>query len=50
MWGTFNMGVGFTVIVNKRDSERAVEILKEAGEDVYEIGYISKGDKKLCLK
>ena len=50
MWGTFNMGVGFTVIVNKRDSERAVEILKEAGEDAYEIGYISKGDKKLCLK
>ena len=50
MWGTFNMGVGFTVILDKKDSEKAMEILRENGETAYEIGYISKGDKKLCLK
>ena len=50
MWGTFNMGVGFTVILNKKDSKKAMKILRENGETVYEIGYISKGDKKLCLK
>lgn len=50
MWGTFNMGVGFTVILDKKDSEKAMEILRENGETAYEIGYISKGDKKICLK
>ncbi|MBF4806978.1 MAG: phosphoribosylformylglycinamidine cyclo-ligase, partial [Pseudoleptotrichia goodfellowii] len=43
MWGTFNMGVGFTVILDKKDSEKAMEILRENGETAYEIGYISKG-------
>lgn len=50
MWGTFNMGVGFTVILDKKDSEKAMEILRGNGETAYEIGYISKGDKKICLK
>ena len=50
MWGIFNMGVGFTVILDKKDSEKAMEILRENGETAYEIGYISKGDKKICLK
>ena len=50
MWGTFNMGVGFIVIINKNDVQKAISILSENEEDAYEIGYISKGDCKLCLK
>ena len=50
LWGTFNMGVGFIVIVKKEDSEKTIGILKENGENAYEIGYISKGENKLCLK
>ena len=50
MWGTFNMGVGFIVIVKKEDAEKTIGILKENGENAYEIGYISKGENKLCLK
>ena len=50
MWGTFNMGVGFILIVNKDDAENVMNILSENGENAYEIGYISKGDSKLCLK
>ena len=48
--GTFNMGVGFIVIVKKEDAEKTIGILKENGENAYEIGYISKGENKLCLK
>ena len=50
LWGTFNMGVGFVVIVKKEDVEKTIGILKENGENAYEIGYISKGENKLCLK
>ena len=50
LWGTFNMGVGFIVIVKKEDAEKTIGILKENGENAYEIGYISKGENKLCLK
>ncbi|ERK68427.1 phosphoribosylformylglycinamidine cyclo-ligase [Leptotrichia sp. oral taxon 215 str. W9775] len=50
LWGTFNMGVGFIVIVKKEDTEKTIDILKENGENAYEIGYISKGENKLCLK
>ena len=50
LWGTFNMGVGFVVIVKKEEAEKTIGILKENGENAYEIGYISKGENKLCLK
>ena len=50
LWGTFNMGVGFVVIVKKEDAEKTIGILKDNGENAYEIGYISKGENKLCLK
>ena len=29
LWGTFNMGVGFVVIVKKEDAEKTIDILKE---------------------
>ena len=37
LWGTFNMGVGFIVIVKKEDAEKTIGILKENGENAYEI-------------
>lgn len=50
MFGTFNMGVGFTLVVDEKDAENIIAFLKELGEDAYEIGYIQKGDNSLCLK
>ena len=50
MWGTFNMGVGFVIIVDKADGQKVIDILAENGENAYEIGHISKGENKLCLK
>lgn len=45
MFNTFNMGVGMTIIVSKDDADKAIEILKENGEDAYVLGTISKSDE-----
>lgn len=51
MFNTFNMGVGMTVVVNKEDSEKAIEILKVNGEQAYIIGIIEKNeDAKIILE
>ena len=50
MWGTFNMGIGFVLIVDAKDKEKVIEILGQNGENPYEIGHIGKGDEKICLK
>ena len=53
MWGTFNMGIGFVVVVNKEDEEAVLSKLQEMNEKAYTIGYIGKtsgGDNKICLK
>ena len=53
MWGTFNMGIGFVVVVNKEDEEAVLSKLQEMNEKAYTIGYIGKtsgGDSKICLK
>ena len=49
MFNTFNMGVGMTCIVSKADADKAIEILKAAGEDAYVIGEIVKGEEKIIL-
>lgn len=50
MYGTFNMGVGFTLVVEEKDVANIIEYLKTLGEEAYEIGYIQKGDNSLCLR
>jgi len=40
---TFNMGIGFAMIVDMRDAERTITILKKAGYKAYLIGSIEKG-------
>ncbi|WP_320047788.1 phosphoribosylformylglycinamidine cyclo-ligase [uncultured Ilyobacter sp.] len=49
MYGTFNMGVGFVIVVASGDKDAVISELKTLGEEAYEIGYIKKGDKELCL-
>ena len=44
MYNTFNMGVGMSITVSAEDAPKALEILREAGEDAYVIGSIVKGD------
>ena len=49
MFNTFNMGVGMSVVVNKEDAEKAIEILKANGEDAYIIGEIIKSEEKIII-
>ena len=49
MFNTFNMGVGMSITVKKEDADKALSLLKEAGEDAYVIGEIVKSDEKVIL-
>ncbi len=47
MFNTYNMGVGMSIVVAPEDVEKALSILKAAGEDAYIIGEIVKSDTKI---
>ncbi len=44
MFNTFNMGVGMIAVVDKNDAQKAINILKENGEDAYILGEVVKGE------
>ena len=49
MFNTFNMGVGMSVVVPAEQKAEALEILRDAGVDAYEIGEIVPGERKIEL-
>lgn len=49
MFNTFNMGVGMSIIVDKADAEKTLEVLKAAGEDAYIIGEVIESDEKVVI-
>lgn len=49
MFNTYNMGVGMSITVDKNDADKALKILKNAGEDAYIIGETVKGDDKISI-
>ena len=49
MFNTFNMGVGMSVVVAKEDADKALALLRDAGEDAYLIGEIAAGEEKITL-
>ncbi len=49
MFNTFNMGVGMSIVVNKEDADKALEVLKNAGEDAYILGEIVVSDEGVIL-
>lgn len=44
MLKTFNMGVGMVVVVAKENAAEVKQVLEKAGEVVYEIGVLEKGE------
>lgn len=50
MYNTFNMGVGFVLIADKKDKDNIINDLNNMGEEAFELGYIQKGENKLCLR
>lgn len=49
MYNTFNMGIGMAVIVPENEVEKALNILKEAGEEAYLIGEVVPGNKEIIM-
>jgi phosphoribosylformylglycinamidine cyclo-ligase len=41
MYATFNMGIGFCVVVSKSEQQAALDALKRAGEDAVRIGWVT---------
>ncbi|MCI8331367.1 MAG: phosphoribosylformylglycinamidine cyclo-ligase [Clostridiales bacterium] len=49
MYNTFNMGVGMTLVVAPEDADKAMAVLKEAGENAFVMGEITKTEGvELC--
>jgi len=42
LYKTFNCGIGMAIMVAKDDVEKATEILKASGEEVFVIGEVKK--------
>ena len=49
MFNTFNMGVGMSIVVDKEDAQKAVEILSANGEDAYILGEIVESSEGVIL-
>ena len=49
MFNTFNMGVGMSVVVAAEDADKALQVLKESGEDAYIIGSIVESEDKVQI-
>lgn len=49
MFNTFNMGVGMMVSVDKNDADKAVEVLKAAGEDAYILGELVESEDGVII-
>ena len=45
MFNTFNMGIGMILAVNAEDTQSALDILKENGEDAVVLGEVCKGSE-----
>ena len=49
MFNTFNMGVGMVAVVSKDEAQKALDVLKTAGEDAYVIGEVIKGEDGIVI-
>lgn len=50
MYRTFNMGIGFVLIVDSANSEKIKTACQKLGQDVYQIGQVVAGEKKVVIK
>lgn len=49
MFNTFNMGVGMTVVVDKADADKAIEVLKASGEEAYILGELVESTEGVII-
>jgi len=50
MFNTFNMGVGMCLVVAKKDAAKALELLRQNGEEAYILGAIEDGEREIVIK
>lgn len=50
MWGNYNMGVGFMVIVRPKDTDRTLTCIAAAGHKAQIIGVVEKGPKQVLIR
>ncbi len=50
MFRTFNMGIGFVLVVREADAEQIIKALNLAGEPAYLIGAVMAGEAKVRLE
>ena len=44
-YNTFNMGIGMVLCVDEKDAQKAIDILRECGEDAVLLGKVAEGEK-----
>jgi phosphoribosylformylglycinamidine cyclo-ligase len=49
MYRVFNCGIGMTVHVAANDAQRAIEVLREAGQEALVIGEIRSGTRGVVI-
>lgn len=49
MYNTFNMGIGMIVAVDPEDADKAMEVMRAAGETPYVVGLVEAGEKGVTL-
>lgn len=49
MYNTYNMGIGMLLALDSADAQKAVEVIKAAGEDAYIVGNVEAGEKGVTL-
>ena len=49
MFNTFNMGVGMIATVSKEDADKAIEVLRQAGEKACVIGEVINGSEGVII-
>ncbi|MCK6462252.1 MAG: AIR synthase-related protein [Candidatus Pacebacteria bacterium] len=49
-YGTFNMGAGFALYVDPKDSDQVIDIARRQGREASRAGHIEEGEKKVVIK
>ncbi len=50
MWQTFNMGIGYVVIVRRESAGAAIDHLRRQGQDAMTIGHVRRGRRRVALR
>ncbi len=50
MWGNYNMGAGFALIVDRKDVDHTLKVCCQAGYVTYMVGHVEDGEKQVIIK